>query len=121
MRTVLVSTDLPVGLQNSRLAREDVENPTRRHRRRVCEDADAIRRPTDSLEWPGHVESASQPTGEESRMKMPKSLGMILVAVWLILYGILTAPFLKFSFAYSGDVLALLAVAAGVLLLLRRD
>ena len=54
-------------------------------------------------------------------MKMPKSLGMILVAVWLILYGILTAPFLEFSFAYSGDVLALPAIAAGVLLLLRRE
>jgi hypothetical protein len=53
-------------------------------------------------------------------MKMPKSLGMILVAVWLILYGVLTAPFLKFGFAYSGDLLAVLAVAAGVLLLLRR-
>ena len=53
-------------------------------------------------------------------MKMPKSLGMILVAVWLILYGVLTAPFLKFSFAYSADLLAVLAVAAGVLLLLRR-
>ena len=32
-------------------------------------------------------------------MKVPKNLGMILVAVWLILFGILTAPFLKFSFA----------------------
>ena len=53
-------------------------------------------------------------------MRMPKSLGMILVAVWLILYGVLTAPFLKFSFAYSADLLAVLAVAAGVLLLLRR-
>jgi hypothetical protein len=54
-------------------------------------------------------------------MKLPKNLGMILLAVWLILFGILTAPFLKFSFAYSSDLLALLAVAAGVLLLLRRD
>ena len=54
-------------------------------------------------------------------MRMPKNLGMILVAVWLILYGILTAPFLKFNFAYSTDLLALLAIAAGVLLLLRRD
>ena len=54
-------------------------------------------------------------------MKMPKNLGMILVAVWLILFGILTAPFLKFSFSYSTDLLALLAIAAGVLLLLRRD
>jgi len=54
-------------------------------------------------------------------MKLPKNLGMILLAVWLILFGVLTAPFLKFSFAYSGDLLALLAIAAGVLLLLRRE
>jgi hypothetical protein len=53
-------------------------------------------------------------------MKLPKNLGMILVAVWLILFGILTAPFLKFSFAYSTDVLAVLAIAAGALLLLQR-
>jgi len=54
-------------------------------------------------------------------MRLPKNLGMILLAVWLILFGILTAPFLKFSFAYSSDLLAVLAVAAGVLLLLQRD
>jgi hypothetical protein len=54
-------------------------------------------------------------------MKMPKNLGMILLAVWLILFGILTAPFLRFSFAYSSDLLAVLAVAAGVLLLLQRE
>ena len=54
-------------------------------------------------------------------MKVPKNLGMILMAVWLILFGILTAPFLKFSFAYSTDLLAVLAVAAGVLLLLQRE
>jgi hypothetical protein len=54
-------------------------------------------------------------------MKLPKNLGMILLAVWLILFGVLTAPFLKFGFAYSADVLAVLAVAVGVLLLVRRD
>jgi hypothetical protein len=53
-------------------------------------------------------------------MKLPKNLGMLLLAVWLILFGVLTAPFLKFSFAYSGDLLAILAVVAGVLLLLQR-
>jgi hypothetical protein len=53
-------------------------------------------------------------------MKLPKNLGMLLLAVWLILFGLLTAPFLKFSFAYSGDLLAVLAVAVGVLLLLQR-
>ena len=53
-------------------------------------------------------------------MKMPSNLGMILLAVWLIAFGVLTAPFLKFSFSYSGDVLAVLAVVAGVLLLIQR-
>jgi hypothetical protein len=54
-------------------------------------------------------------------MKLPKNLGIMLLAVWLILFGILTAPFLKFSFAYSSDLLAVLAIAAGILLLVRRD
>ena len=53
-------------------------------------------------------------------MKLPKNLGMILLAVWLILFGVLTAPFLKISFAYSGDLLAILAIASGVFLLLQR-
>jgi hypothetical protein len=53
-------------------------------------------------------------------MKIPKNLGMLLLAVWLILFGLLTAPFLKVSFAHSGDLLAVLGIAAGVLLLLQR-
>lgn len=53
-------------------------------------------------------------------MKLPANLGMTMLAVWLILFGILTAPFLKVSFAYSGDLLAVLAIAAGVVLLLKR-
>jgi hypothetical protein len=52
--------------------------------------------------------------------KLPNNLGMMMLAVWLILFGILTAPFLKFNFAHSGDLLALLAIVAGVLLLLKR-
>jgi hypothetical protein len=50
-------------------------------------------------------------------MKAPKDLGMILLAAWLILFGLLTAPFIRVSFAHSGDVLA---VAAGVLLMKRQ-
>ena len=53
-------------------------------------------------------------------MKLPKNLGIILLAVWLILYGVLTAPFFKIDFTYSHHVLAILAVVAGVLLLLQR-
>jgi hypothetical protein len=53
-------------------------------------------------------------------MKAPKDLGMMVLAAWLILFGVLTAPFLKFSFSHSGDVLAVLAIVAGVLLFMRR-
>jgi hypothetical protein len=53
-------------------------------------------------------------------MRLPKNLGMILLAVWLILFGVLTAPFLQISFTYSHHLLAVLAVVAGVLLLLQR-
>jgi hypothetical protein len=52
--------------------------------------------------------------------KLPNNLGLILLAVWLILFGVLTAPFLKFSFTHSGDLLAMLAIVAGVLLLMKR-
>jgi hypothetical protein len=53
-------------------------------------------------------------------MKMPKNLGILLLAIWLILFGLFTAPFLTFTFAYRGEVLALLAIAAGILLLMQR-
>jgi hypothetical protein len=53
-------------------------------------------------------------------MKAPKDLGMMVLAAWLILFGVLTAPFLKVSFSHSGDVLAVLAIVAGVLLFMRR-
>jgi hypothetical protein len=50
-------------------------------------------------------------------MKLPKNLGMLLLAIWLILYGLLTAPLINISFNRSGDLLALLGIVAGVLLL----
>ena len=53
-------------------------------------------------------------------MTPPKNLGMLLLAAWLILFGVLTAPFLKVSFAYSADILAVLAVVTGVVLFLKR-
>ena len=53
-------------------------------------------------------------------MKMPKNLGMLLLAIWLILFGLLTAPFLRFSFSHSGDLPAVLAIVVGVLLFLQR-
>jgi len=53
-------------------------------------------------------------------MKMPKNLGMLLLAIWLILFGLLTASFLSLNFAHSGDILAVLAIVTGVLLFLQR-
>jgi hypothetical protein len=53
-------------------------------------------------------------------MKMPANLGMVLLGIWLILFGLLTNSFLSISFSHSGDLLAILAVVAGILLLLGR-
>lgn len=49
-------------------------------------------------------------------MKLPKNLGMLLLSVWLIVTG-LTA---FISIGSLGLLLPLLAIAAGVLLLLGR-
>ncbi|HKB01106.1 MAG TPA: hypothetical protein VKD90_02755 [Gemmataceae bacterium] len=51
-------------------------------------------------------------------MKTPTNLGMLLLAVWLIAHGAMTL--LKINFSYSVEVMAILALAAGILLLLRR-
>jgi hypothetical protein len=51
-------------------------------------------------------------------MKLPKNLGMVLLAVWLIATGAL--PLLQITFARHDIVMGLLAIAAGVLLLLGR-
>jgi len=56
----------------------------------------------------------------EDVMKLSANLGMILLAVWLILFGVLTAPMLGFHFNRSGDVLAILAIVTGIVLIVRR-
>ena len=53
-------------------------------------------------------------------MKTPANLGMLLLAVWLILFGVLTAPILGVTFTHDHDVLAIFAIVVGVLLLMRR-
>lgn len=49
-------------------------------------------------------------------MKLPKNLGTLLLAIWLILIGL--SGFI--SLGSLRPVLDILAIAAGVLLLLRR-
>lgn len=53
-------------------------------------------------------------------MAVPRNIGMLLLAVFLIVFGVLTAPFLGVSFSHSGDVVAILAIAAGVAIAMNR-
>jgi hypothetical protein len=50
-------------------------------------------------------------------IRLPKNLGLILLALWLILTGAL--ELLNIRFPARDTLLQLLAIAAGVLLLLR--
>lgn len=51
-------------------------------------------------------------------MKVTKSLGMLLLGVWLIISGVV--PLLNLSFSGLGTVMAFLAVIAGVLIIVGR-
>ena len=46
---------------------------------------------------------------------MKKNLGMLLLGVWLILTGVI--PLINLSFAGLGTMMAVLAIAAGALIL----
>ena len=51
-------------------------------------------------------------------MRFTKNLGMLLLAIWLILYGLIAL--LGLSFSGLGVIMAILAIAAGVLILLEK-
>ncbi len=51
-------------------------------------------------------------------MKLPKNLGMTLLAIWLILWGVLLL--LRITSPTTEVILELLAIATGILILLRR-
>ena len=51
-------------------------------------------------------------------MRLPRNLGTLLLAIWLILTGLI--ELVNFSFSGLPIIMAILAMAAGVLLLLRR-
>jgi len=51
-------------------------------------------------------------------MKVTKNIGMLLLAAWLILTGLL--PLLNVGFSGLGTVMAVLAIAAGVLIVIGR-
>ena len=51
-------------------------------------------------------------------LKLPKHLGMLLLGIWLIVTGLLQV--VSIHIPAIGTILALLAIAAGVLILLGR-
>ena len=51
-------------------------------------------------------------------MRLTRNIGMLLLAIWLILTGLI--PVLNLGFSQLGTVTAILAVAAGVLILVGR-
>jgi hypothetical protein len=51
-------------------------------------------------------------------MKVTRNIGMLLLAIWLILGGLI--PMLDFRFSGMGTVMAALAIVAGVLLIVNR-
>jgi hypothetical protein len=53
-----------------------------------------------------------------SRFKLTKNLGMILLAIWLILTGLI--PLLNLNFEGLGLIMSILAVVSGVFILLGR-
>ena len=53
-----------------------------------------------------------------SSVRVTKNLGMLLLAIWLIISGLI--PLLNLSFEGLGTLLAVLAVAAGALILIGR-
>lgn len=52
------------------------------------------------------------------RMKLTKSLGMLLLGAWLIITGL--TQVVNFNMPGDGMIMAVLAIAAGVLILLGR-
>ena len=51
-------------------------------------------------------------------MRLTRNIGMLLLAIWLVLTGLI--PLLNLSFSGLGMVMAILAIAAGVLILVGR-
>ena len=51
-------------------------------------------------------------------MKVTSNLGMLLLGIWLILSGLI--PLLSLSFSGLGTLMAILAIAAGALILVGR-
>jgi hypothetical protein len=54
----------------------------------------------------------------QRKLKFKANLGLLLLSIWLIVTGLL--PLINFHFPALGVIMAVLAVAAGILLLAKR-
>ena len=52
------------------------------------------------------------------KVRVQRNLGMVLLSIWLILTGLLAL--VNLSFPSQGTIMALLALAAGILILIGR-
>jgi hypothetical protein len=64
--------------------------------------------------FPGKINKGEICRGESEKMRIPENLGMILLAIYLIIEGVL-----RLTGGGIGVLLGLLAFAAGILLLLQ--
>ena len=51
-------------------------------------------------------------------MKLASNTGMLLLGIWLILYGL--PPLLNFDFDARGTMLQVLAIASGIMVLMNK-
>jgi len=51
-------------------------------------------------------------------MKLTRNLGMLLLAAWLVMTGLI--PLLNLSFSGLGTLMAILSIAAGILIVVGR-
>jgi len=51
-------------------------------------------------------------------MNLPKNLGILLLGIWLIIYGLM--QLLNLSFSGLGVLMAIFAIAIGILIILQR-
>ena len=51
-------------------------------------------------------------------MKITKNIGMLLLGIWLVATGLI--PLLNLSFSGLGTIMAILAIAAGALIIVGR-
>ena len=51
-------------------------------------------------------------------MNLPKNLGILLLGIWLIIYGLM--QLLSISFSGLGVLMAIFAIVIGVLLIMQR-